>query len=153
MIEFDFMGTKYNIDSISILRHDSFHFEFSYPVFDAITNFYIQQHPSFVRDDNLMLSAPGACPSFADLTFYIEGAQDGPNIPVVITSKEYSVYDEKNDKCNVLFKASENLKGSFGLGLMQKYIVSFDHENQQVGFTQRELQHSVKNSIGRINRE
>ena len=104
-------------------------------------------NPQFSRDDSLMLSADCACPDFEDMTFTVEGI-NGDTIPVVVTSDMYSTYD--GSKCQVLFKPAECEAAQFGFSLLEQYIVSFDYTNQQIGFTEREVQHSVQNQLTKI---
>lgn len=131
-----FGSFSFDINMVSLLQHRDWNFELPYPVFNRITNYYIQQNPTFVRDDHLMLSAPGACPDFETLTFFVTSKTADP-ISLAVTSDEYSKHDADKNVCNVLFAPSNDEFASLGMSLLEKYVVTFDNDGDRIGFVPR----------------
>lgn len=85
-----------------------------------------------------MLSAPHACPDFHDLEFHLDGFNGQDDVKVSVKSSQYSTYED--GVCSVLFKPSNSETGSFGMALLEEYIISFDLDDSRIGFTVRDYQ-------------
>lgn len=83
---------EFSFSAKATIEHNTWDFELPIPVFNAITNYYISENPTFIRDDNLMLSAPHACPDFDPLEFMLDGYNGEADFRVSITSQQYSAF-------------------------------------------------------------
>eukprot|EP00178_Gracilaria_changii_P009008 TRINITY_DN26777_c0_g1_i1.p1 TRINITY_DN26777_c0_g1~~TRINITY_DN26777_c0_g1_i1.p1 ORF type:complete len:201 (+),score=15.78 TRINITY_DN26777_c0_g1_i1:484-1086(+) len=137
-----FGSFEFQVDSVTLIQHRDWDFELPYPIFNRITNYYIQQNPQFERDDTMMISAKGACPDFETLTFYVTATTATP-ITLAITSAEYSQYDAHSDTCHVLFAPSGDKFASFGMSLLERFVVTFDNDGDRIGFVPRNYTASV----------
>lgn len=150
---FIFEGKSYPLQASTLITHDNYDFELPYPTFNAVTNYILYHNPAFSRNGKYQLIGETDCKNLPPVGFVLEGASAGEDITVNITYEEYTTYDEKTGICLVLFRPSPDMKGSFGLSLLTKKVVSFDYEHQRIGFNDREVQHSVQNKLNKLAHE
>lgn len=127
-----------DLNSIALIEHQDWSYELTYKVFNPITNYIIYNHPEFTRDENLMLSAPGACPSDLDtLTFWITPSSGSQPVSVGIKPEDYTHHDAKADVCHILFKPSNDTQGKLGVSVLETYVTEFDYDNNRIGLIPR----------------
>jgi len=137
----EFAGKSFASSAEVLIRESDWKFELALPVFNTFTNIFHYHNPQFNRDQNLAFYYQGPCPTFDDLVFTIAPSVQGADpVQLVVTSEEYLAYS--NGYCDLLFRTSPDKKTRLGLSLLEKYVVSFDSENERVGFTERDYSSS-----------
>lgn len=132
-----------DLEGVVLIEDTAWAFDLAYPVFNQITNYIIYTHPCFTRDDDLVLSAPGECPTdFENLEFHVTASEAGSHdIIFTVLPEDYLHYDEDGDKrCHVLFTPADG-KTTFGVSVLEKYVTVFEHgatrADNRIGFNPR----------------
>lgn len=119
-----------------LIKENSWVFEFTLNTFNKLTNYFLFNHPEFTRDQYLNAYYEGPCPKFEDLIINLTSSDSSASpIQVKVTSEQYLA--QSDGYCDLLFRQSMDNKTRLGLTLLEKYVVSFDSDNERVGFTER----------------